>query len=60
MPEYTLYYSDTDSIDIDKPLPDTLTGKNLGQMTLERMYTKFITFAGSATKFYGGVSPPRK
>ena len=55
---YNLYYTDTDSAIIDKPLPDYLVGNNLGKMTLERMYTKFITFAGcaAATKFYGGVS----
>jgi DNA polymerase type B, organellar and viral len=33
-PNYNLYYSDTDSIDIDKPLPDYYVGKELGDMKL--------------------------
>ena len=54
--DYNLYYTDTDSVIIDQPLPDSLTGKILGKMTLENVYSKFITFAGSATKFYGGIT----
>ena len=50
---YNLYYTDTDSAIIDQPLPETLTGKRLGQMTLENVYTKFISFG---PKFYGGVT----
>jgi len=33
--DYNLYYSDTDSVVIDKPLPDYLVGNNLGQLKLE-------------------------
>jgi hypothetical protein len=33
--DYTVYSTDTDSLAIDKPLPDHLVGKNLGQFKLE-------------------------
>jgi hypothetical protein len=34
-PNYNLFYTDTDSIFIDKPLSDNLIGKDLGKMKLE-------------------------
>jgi hypothetical protein len=34
---YKVFYSDTDSIDLDKPLPDELVGEELGQMKLEHI-----------------------
>jgi DNA polymerase type B, organellar and viral len=41
--EYNLYYSDTDSIYIDKALPDDLVNsKILGKMKLEHVLTKAI------------------
>ncbi|KAH7916880.1 hypothetical protein BV22DRAFT_1027292, partial [Leucogyrophana mollusca] len=51
-PDYNLYYSDTDSIDIDRPLPETLVGKELGEMKLEY---NFIEATFLAPKVYGGV-----
>ena len=42
MPEYTLYYSDTDSIDIDKPLPEEYVGNELGQFKLEDILDEAI------------------
>ena len=50
---HQVYYTDTDSIITDKPLSESLVGKNLGQMTLENTYTKFITLG---PKFYGGIT----
>ena len=50
---YNLYYTDTDSAIIDQPLPESLVGKQLGLMTLENTYSKFITFG---PKFYGGIT----
>jgi hypothetical protein len=49
-PNFNLYYSDTDSIDIDKPLPDDLVGKELGQMKLEHHFTEAVYLA---PKVYG-------
>nr|YP_009690242.1 DNA polymerase family B [Porodaedalea pini]QEG57022.1 DNA polymerase family B [Porodaedalea pini] len=52
-PDYNLYYSDTDSIFIDKPLPDQLvSSKTLGLMKLEHVLTKFVALG---PKVYGGV-----
>ena len=47
-----LYYSDTDSIFCDKPLPDKFVGKELGQMKLEHLLTKFVALG---PKVYGGI-----
>jgi DNA polymerase elongation subunit (family B) len=45
-PEYSLFYSDTDSIYIDKLLPDHLiSNKILGKMKLENVLTKAIFLA---------------
>ena len=38
-PDYNIYYTDTDSIVIDKPLPDDKVGNNLGKMKLEHIVT---------------------
>lgn len=54
---FKLFYTDTDSAITDKPLPDNLIGKNLGQMDLENTYSKFITFG---PKFYAGVTSEGK
>lgn len=54
---YKLYYTDTDSAIIDRPLNENLVGKNLGQMTLENTYNKFITFG---PKFYAGITTEGK
>lgn len=35
LPDYKVYYTDTDSIALDKPLPDEYVGENLGQFKLE-------------------------
>ena len=49
-PEFKLYYSDTDSAVIDKPLPDNMVGSELGQMKLEHTITKAVFLA---PKVYG-------
>ncbi len=42
-PDFNLYYSDTDSAYIDKPLPDHLVhSKDLGKMKLENTLAKAI------------------
>jgi hypothetical protein len=51
-PNYELFYTDTDSIDINTPLPDHLVGKELGQMKLEY---NFIEATFLAPKVYGGL-----
>jgi hypothetical protein len=48
--DYNLYYSDTDSIYIDKPLPDSFIGKELGLMKLEYICKDAIFLA---PKVYG-------
>jgi len=49
-PEFNLYYSDTDSIYIDRPLPgDLVNSKTLGKMKLENILTDAIFLA---PKFY--------
>jgi len=52
-PDFELYYTDTDSIFIDRPLPDHLVGKELGQMKLEYVFTDCV-FLGP--KIYAGVT----
>lgn len=51
-PDFNLFYSDTDSIVIDKPLPQNKVGKEIGLMKLENQL-KEGTFI--APKVYGGV-----
>nr|YP_009690256.1 hypothetical protein PPIT_000140 [Porodaedalea pini]QEG57036.1 hypothetical protein PPIT_000140 [Porodaedalea pini] len=52
-PQYQLFYSDTDSIFIDKPLPDhQVSSKTLGLMKLEHVLTKFVALG---PKVYGGM-----
>ena len=54
-PNFTLYYSDTDSIDIDKPLPPYLIGCDLGQLKLEHISPeKEVIYL--ALKVYGGIT----
>jgi hypothetical protein len=47
----TLYYSDTDSIDIDQPLDPKYIGTELGKMKLEHIFDDAIFLA---PKVYGG------
>jgi hypothetical protein len=49
---YNLYYTDTDSIYIDKELDPKFVGKDLGQFKLEQIFTE-ATFV--APKVYGGI-----
>ena len=50
---FTLFYSDTDSIDIDSPLDPALAGSELGQMKLEHIFKEIIYLA---PKVYGGIT----
>lgn len=50
--DYNLYYSDTDSIVIDRPLPDHQVGTGIGLMKLENTLQEG-TFI--APKVYGGI-----
>jgi hypothetical protein len=52
-PNNPIFYTDTDSIFTSYPLTENLVGKNLGQMTLENRFNKFITLG---PKFYGGIT----
>jgi len=49
-PNFKLYYSDTDNIVINKPLPEKLIGKELGLMKLEHVINKAVFLA---PKVYG-------
>jgi DNA polymerase type B, organellar and viral len=49
--DYTLFYSDTDSIDINKPLSDSFIGKEIGLMKLEHIFDEAVYLA---PKVYGG------
>ena len=51
--EFDLYYSDTDSIDISKPLDNKYVGKELGQMKLEYTFKDAIYLA---PKVYGCIN----
>ena len=52
-PDYVVYYTDTDSIYLNKPLPDKLVhNSKLGLFKLERVLTKFISIG---PKVYGGI-----
>lgn len=54
MPGYTLYYSDTDSIDLDKPLPDEfLNDTELGKFKIEHTFKEVVYIA---PKVYGGIT----
>jgi hypothetical protein len=44
-PDFKLYYTDTDSIIINKPLPKDMIGNKLGQMKLENVITKAVFIA---------------
>jgi hypothetical protein len=48
-----IYYSDTDSIDIDKELDSKYIGTELGQMKLEHIFNDAIFLS---PKMYGGVT----
>ena len=50
---FTLYYSDTDSIVIDRPLPEALVGVMMGQMKLEYVIQKAVFLA---PKVYGLIT----
>jgi len=52
-PEFNLYYSDTDSVVIDRPLPDHMVGKELGQVKLEHTVNRSVFLA---PKVYGLVT----
>ena len=53
-PKYNLYYTDTDSIYTDQPLPShLLNDRKLGCMKLENVLTDFVAIA---PKVYGGVT----
>jgi len=54
---YDLFYSDTDSIAIDKPLDDNLIGKELGKMKLEYIFDKGVYLS---PKVYGGITSDGK
>lgn len=54
MKDLTLYYTDTDSIDTNKPLDFKFIGNDLGKMKLEHTFTKAIFLA---PKVYGGITP---
>lgn len=53
MKGFTLYYTDTDSIDVDRPLPDKYVGRELGLMKLEHIFDEAIFLA---PKLYGGIT----
>lgn len=42
MENYNVYYSDTDSLAIDKPLPNYMIGSELGQMKLEHQFIEAV------------------
>lgn len=52
-PLYQLFYTDTDSIDIDRPLDPKWVGSELGQMKLEHIFKEAIFLA---PKVYGGIT----
>ncbi len=53
MNNITIYYSDTDSIDIDRPLDPKCVGGELGQMKLEHIFKEAVYLA---PKLYGGIT----
>jgi hypothetical protein len=52
LPNNQMFYTDTDSAIMEKPLDDYLVGKHLGQMVLEKEYVEFVALA---PKVYGGI-----
>lgn len=48
----TLYYTDTDSVDFDKPLSEDLIGKQLGKLKLENVFKEAVYLA---PKVYGAI-----
>lgn len=52
-PLFNLYYSDTDSITIDKELPAEMIGNALGQLKLEHVISKAVFLA---PKVYGYIT----
>jgi hypothetical protein len=52
-PNFILYYSDTDSIDIDTELDPKIIGSELGKMKLEHIFDDAISLA---PKMYGGIN----
>lgn len=52
-PNYTLFYSDTDSIILNKPLNPAFVGKNLGQVKLEYTISRAVFLA---PKVYGLIT----
>lgn len=52
--DYNVYYHDTDSICIDKPLPPQYVGPELGQFKLEHKFDEGIFIS---PKVYGGYNP---
>jgi hypothetical protein len=52
-PDFELYYTDTDSVFIDRPLPDQMVGSELGQMKLEYIFEDCV-FLGP--KIYAGIT----
>lgn len=55
--DYNLFYSDTDSISIDKPLPDNMISNELGKMKLEYIFDKAVYIS---PKVYGGITSDGK
>ena len=45
-PNFKLYYSDTDSLFVDKYLNDELVGQELGQFKLENEFKEIVFFLG--------------
>jgi hypothetical protein len=56
-PDFKIYYSDTDSIVTNKPLPDSMIGNKLGQVKLEYVIKKAVFLA---PKVYAFVTDDNK
>jgi hypothetical protein len=54
---HTIYYTDTDSVFTDKPLPSHLISKELGKLKLENVFKKAVFLA---PKVYGGITLDNK
>jgi hypothetical protein len=57
MNNHKIYYTDTDSIDIDKELDPKYVGTELGKFKLENIFTKVLFLA---PKVYGGITKEGK
>ena len=55
--DFTLFYTDTDSIDINKPLEPKFVGKELGKMKLELVFDRILFLA---PKVYSGITSSNK